>query len=168
MRLIGINTGNNFMDVGSRRARIYPSRHPRYEWVLRLCDGSSKFFKSEELAAAWCNKNKVVLKPASVRSNRPHYKSVTAGYIYLIQAGGLVKVGHTKNDPAGRVKSLQVGSPVKLELVYSEAFVDVVRLERGVHDELFKLGFWERGEWFKCDPDEVIELIGMLKNEGFT
>lgn len=156
------------MSVGSRRARIYPSKHPRYAWVLRLCDGASKFFQSEELAGAWCIKNRVALKPASVRSNRPHYKSVTAGYLYLIQGGGLVKVGYTTNDPAERVKALQVGSPVVLDLVYREAFEDVVRFERVVHDELFKLGFWERGEWFKCDPDEVIELIDMLKNEGFT
>ena len=156
------------MNVGSRRARIYPSKHPRYAWVLRLCDGSSKFFQSEGLASAWCMNNNVVLKPASARSNRPHYKSVTAGYIYLIQGGGLVKVGYTTNDPAEWLKSLQVGSPVHLGLAYSESFEDVVRLERAVHDELFKLGFWERGEWFKCDPDEVIELIDMLKNEGFT
>lgn len=163
-----ISIGNNFMSVGSRRARIYPSKHPRYAWVLRLCDGASKFFQSEELAAAWCNKNKVILKPASVRSNRPHYKSVTAGYIYVIQGGGLVKVGYTTKEPDERVKSLQVGSPVELDLVYRESFEDVVRLERAVHDELFQLGFWERGEWFNCEPDEVTELIIMLKNEGFT
>jgi hypothetical protein len=149
-------------------ARIYSCSHVKYNWILRMCDGVVKYFVDKDLAEQWCIDNDIVLMTNTIRANRSHYVTGKSGYIYIISGAESVKVGYTTNEPADRLKACQTGSPVDLKLVYCELFKDVVAVERVLHDRLFELGFWDQGEWFKCDADEVVELLNMFKNEGFT
>jgi hypothetical protein len=72
--------------------------------------------------------------------------------LYFIQAGtdGPVKIGFTNGDPAGRLKELQVGSPIAL------------RLLRTIDNAGMKVEAWFHaryadcrlvGEWFEFNPE---------------
>lgn len=78
--------------------------------------------------------------------------------LYLIYARevGRVKIG-LSNDPDKRLKQLQIGSPVQLELFafrnYRNTNVKEVELhERFQHKRVF-------GEWFDLDPQDYIGLL---------
>lgn len=73
------------------------------------------------------------------------------GFVYFVVAGEAqewVKIGFTAGDPRQRLKSLQTGCPLKLELI--GAVPATVKAEAEIHDVLKE----ERGlgEWFQLTP----------------
>jgi len=68
-------------------------------------------------------------------------------HLYIIRAEGcdLVKVG-TSKKPSKRLKSLQVGSPLKLTL--HSYFVGAAHLESEIHESLTLKDLHSHGEWF--------------------
>lgn len=76
------------------------------------------------------------------------------GYVYIISNGqGLYKIGWTGDHVEKRLRALQVGSPHRLEVVYTERSSDAETLERQFHERFAAKHF--RGEWFQLDPDDL-------------
>jgi len=84
------------------------------------------------------------------------------GFVYLIRAKGtnLYKIGVTDRRIANRLKELQTGSPIKLELVESIASDNYETIERNLHQ------IWSKnraqGEWFEFD--DVTPVIQTLRS----
>ena len=77
--------------------------------------------------------------------------------IYFIRAeNGLVKIGKS-NNPKNRLKTLQVGSPVKLKII--KVISGGINIEKLLHN-YFKC-IRKNGEWFRPD----YELKEFLKNK---
>lgn len=78
--------------------------------------------------------------------------------IYAIRAVGTeyIKFGYVKRDVERRVKFLQTGCPLLLELVAKCEGEQSV--ETWIHWRLFKAKAHYRGEWFK-DCDEAKKII---------
>ena len=81
-----------------------------------------------------------------------------AGYLYFIKAKGtdFYKIGISDN-PESRLKQLQTGNPVQLELVSSIYCLYPKDRESELHSALSELN--ENGEWFSIKDDDVKELI---------
>lgn len=76
--------------------------------------------------------------------------------VYYIRCGDLVKIGYS-NDPAARLRSLQTGSPSRLELMVTEPGGRAVESAR--HEQFSD---WRtEGEWFMLVP-EVLEHLRAL------
>lgn len=77
---------------------------------------------------------------------------MTRGYVYFILAGDLAagvrcKIGFTRGNPASRLRDLQCGSPLKLQLyAYTEGSKEA---ESIFHDTFAPLRL--HGEWFKVE-----------------
>lgn len=80
-------------------------------------------------------------------------------WVYFIgqQSGGLVKIG-VSNDPVARMTTLQVGSPVPLELLV--AIVGDIALERTLH-AIFSRDR-AHGEWFRRS-ETLTEFVRILR-----
>lgn len=73
--------------------------------------------------------------------------------IYFIQAGkhGQIKIGYTDSNPVDRLRSLQVGNPLKLRLV---GVVDGTKqAEKDLHHRLRE--YRVNGEWF--EPNNYVK-----------
>lgn len=84
--------------------------------------------------------------------------------IYVMSAGGLVKVGMARHceDRRAQVEAME-GKPVVLEYV-SETVDHASRYERYVHDALAYSRM--RGEWFCCSVSEAVDAVkSVLKLE---
>ena len=69
-------------------------------------------------------------------------------YVYLAKAGDFAKIGFSR-DPCRRVHMLQTANAGVLSLV---SWVPGGRgLERHLHQYFVR--HWERGEWFRWDPE---------------
>ena len=82
-------------------------------------------------------------------------------YVYVISCPlELVKVGVASN-PKQRVRNLQIGSPVALELAAQYATSDLpsARAVAAALNERFG-DRRERGEWFRATPEEVRHALG--------
>lgn len=84
-----------------------------------------------------------------------------SGFIYAIRALDKVKIGFTSGSPGERLRALQTGSPVRLQLAgWSEGSQD---LERGIHAAFGE--YREHGEWFRYQG-AVVDFVERLKREG--
>ena len=85
------------------------------------------------------------------------------GFVYFIVADApkrMVKIGYTAGHPIDRLRALQTGSPVQLEVV---AFVEgAIALEQKRHRTFRKLR--TQGEWFVCEG-KLQELVWYLSDE---
>ena len=82
-------------------------------------------------------------------------------FVYVISCPlGLVKVG-VAADPMPRVRNLQIGSPVPLELAAQYLMVDLpsARAVEAALNERFAARR-ERGDWFRARTDEVRHALG--------
>lgn len=73
------------------------------------------------------------------------------GYIYFVQGEVTknVKIGFTRNHPEQRIKTLQIGSPDRLQLLgwcYGRRTAEGTLHNRFAPRRLF-------GEWFACSPE---------------
>jgi hypothetical protein len=76
------------------------------------------------------------------------------GFVYLIQGAGLVKIGWAVS-PAKRLKLLQTGSPVLLELL------GFIRGDQETEAYLhWKYARWRKhGEWFALTPSQINHIL---------
>jgi hypothetical protein len=79
-------------------------------------------------------------------------------FTYAVAGAGLVKLGQAL-DPTHRLKILQLGSPVKLELL--GAMRSSARLENRLHR--FLKAHREHGEWFNHDAEQVQQIVDCIK-----
>jgi hypothetical protein len=81
-------------------------------------------------------------------------------FVYAIKApNNLIKIGRSKN-PSERLDALQIGSPVKLELLaWTEA-------KWSLEEKLHKLLIASRshGEWFRPD-DKVLQVVELIADQ---
>lgn len=82
---------------------------------------------------------------------------VTDMYVYIIKSGDLYKIGKAEN-PKKRLKSLQTGNPIELELQYTKKSQKSLELETKLHNHKLIKEFRIRGEWFKL-PDNILKYI---------
>jgi hypothetical protein len=82
------------------------------------------------------------------------------GSVYFIEAGGFIKIGHSK-DWKGRLRGLSGSSPLPLAILY------VTRggheKERALHRKFQHCR--SHGEWFHKAPD-LLAYIDLLKKDG--
>ncbi len=83
--------------------------------------------------------------------------------IYLLKAGNNYKIGITMSLVKDRVKSLQTGNPVCIEIIHS---VDSMKRKQAEYYEK-ELHFHfnqkkQYGEWFKLTKKEVISAISIM------
>lgn len=85
------------------------------------------------------------------------------GYVYVLtnpSMPGLVKVGLTTRTVAGRAAELQqTGVPTPFAEAFSALSPDCVELERWVHENLADVRVAPDREFFRCEPNKVINLI---------
>lgn len=81
------------------------------------------------------------------------------GYVYLVWAEGTdrYKIG-SAGYPAKRLRELQTGSPIKLQLIAEKESSDYERQEKLQHQR------WKdqrvHGEWFRFHPTQMPEVLG--------
>lgn len=90
-------------------------------------------------------------------------------YVYLIKAGHKktdpVKIGYSK-DPEDRLKTLQTGNPIKLQLYMKIKCNDEAharRLERTLHEMLGSQNL--RNEWFRLKNTQIPTLLEKFANK---
>lgn len=81
--------------------------------------------------------------------------------VYLIEAGGLYKIGMTRRPVRDRLAELQAGSPVKLTLIASGA--GGYPQEAALHLEFRECR--QHGEWFRLGPKQLRHAIGCVTGE---
>lgn len=78
-------------------------------------------------------------------------------HVYVIGTPDVVKIGISW-EPRERLRTLQVGSPIKLQLLwYSELVHGAGRIETAAHAKF--ASFHSHGEWFIAKAPDVIEFI---------
>lgn len=77
------------------------------------------------------------------------------GYVYFIKQENedLFKIGITYKDPNARLRSMQTGTPHKLEMFGLVSSDNPRRLEKELHKQ-FK-DYHIRGEWFRLTQEQV-------------
>lgn len=96
-------------------------------------------------------------------------------HVYLIKADAkrpAFKIGKA-NDPSKRLKELQTGCPVDLELIgfiRCKSEMHALKVESDFHYRFRFLKSRKHGEWFflnRADESEIVEMMrdGMLKHE---
>jgi len=85
------------------------------------------------------------------------------GYIYVIGNDelGLFKIGFSRNHPAeGRLRHLQVGSPVILRLVTSIYVENAPKEEARLHEQFVEKHV--HYEWYRLSPEDLKAIGGNL------
>jgi hypothetical protein len=77
--------------------------------------------------------------------------------LYVIRAEGMkrYKIGISV-DPERRIRNLQIGSPIRLEVISLRPLRAARLVEMGLHESLAEHRAW--GEWFDL-PDDVLERL---------
>lgn len=92
------------------------------------------------------------------------------GWIYLITDGTYTKIGLSKNHPEKRIKQLQTGSAVPLELVYIFEVDDMHQVEGILHKQYASRHV--HLEWFDLTRGDIREIMDMYEGTpyagGFT
>lgn len=89
-------------------------------------------------------------------------------YVYFISAYGehelqQIKIGYS-NDPDGRLKKLQTGSPIKLKLlgtVKCNSEAHARQVEKLAHNIFHKQK--RRGEWYKLSKKHISQIESLIK-----
>jgi len=77
------------------------------------------------------------------------------GWLYLMRAGDLYKIGKTKN-PKRRIRDALTWSP-DIEVIAMKPFWNISELERMIHEGLSDS--WHKGEWFKFIDDDMRDFM---------
>ena len=88
-----------------------------------------------------------------------------ANYVYIIECQGKLKIGKSQN-PEQRLKELNTGNPNKLRLIHCEKFASQ---KASSEAEAMMHYYFEaekiRGEWFKSNKKEAIEILNLLSQK---
>jgi hypothetical protein len=81
------------------------------------------------------------------------------GIVYLILGGDeLYKIGTTKSSAQKRLKSLQTGSPFKLQLLKEYVSPHYKKIERMLHKRFAEFKTRDSGEWFHLKEHHVFQF----------
>jgi len=85
------------------------------------------------------------------------------GWVYVFRnpgVPGLVKIGHTTNDPEQRAKELDhTGVPHPFLVDYQALIEEPRNVEQQVHQALSTMRVRKEREWFRCTTEEAIVAI---------
>jgi hypothetical protein len=114
---------------------------------------------NRQLIAALSEKKEVLKESPELNKS-----SATGGErVYVVKGAGMHKIG-VSSDPRRRIKNLQTGSPVELELVYQSPPTDQATLvEQNVHESFDD--FHSHGEWFELPAGVVGDVINDIEDE---
>jgi T5orf172 domain len=82
------------------------------------------------------------------------------GTIYLVEGGGRFKIGISTSSAKTRLRGLQTGSPVRLQIIHSALVRDCCSAERLAHGLLAR--FRLHGEWFECSEEKALSVLKMV------
>jgi len=82
-------------------------------------------------------------------------------YVYLVRAVGsnMCKIGISSN-PSMRLRSMQVGSPLKLAICRTHPCENSAETEKVLHKAFEE--YYSHGEWFKLGSNKAIELFDQI------
>lgn len=78
------------------------------------------------------------------------------GSVYIIQCGKFYKVGRTNGSVQSRMRQLQAGNPIKLELICTLPDPEPSEIERIIH-RAYKAQRTS-GEWFRFEQQDIDSL----------
>jgi hypothetical protein len=86
------------------------------------------------------------------------------GYVYILTnpaMPGLIKIGHTRNDPKDRVKQINgaTGVPLPFEIFAAVLVPDCAECERDVHDTLSHTRLSPNREFFQQSPEVALKTV---------
>lgn len=94
------------------------------------------------------------------------------GVIYILTNAampGYIKIGLTRGDVAGRMKSLDTTSvPVPFECFYAARVQDIAFVERQIHQAFDHHRVRSNREFFEIDPERVVAAIKLVEMEDVT
>lgn len=70
----------------------------------------------------------------------------------------LYKIGTTKSSPQKRLKSLQTGSPFKLQLLTEYTSTHYKKIEKMLHKRFAEFRTRDKGEWFHLKEHHVFQF----------
>lgn len=82
-----------------------------------------------------------------------------ASYVYMLEVGEHIKIGSTR-DVENRIKQLQTGNPVEIELLFSKKVFEAPKHENILHGKFRSKR--ESGEWFRLDDSEIDQAVKYL------
>jgi hypothetical protein len=95
------------------------------------------------------------------------------GWVSVIEAMGqhLFKVGHTASDPQERLRQLQNGNDVKLDLLTAFTCQEPEKVEKSLHRLLEARTQRMPGEWFAMPREQMLDLLmhlygGIAQQQG--
>lgn len=91
------------------------------------------------------------------RKKLPRRPTDKSSHVYFVRGGDMIEVGLAK-DPAQRLRDLQVGSPLRLEILAT--IRGSLAVEKGIHARFKDLR--SHGEWFRAEPP-ILEFIEEMK-----
>lgn len=155
----------------------WPTYSDAWDFVSRMVIGDPKVAKGRvfdrqsnnsgnALSLRQTNKRIETMSKAEVidlaRQHVITAKAIRKGYVYFVLAPevGRVKIGYSEKPPYNRMIDLQVGSPVKLELIYSIPGGPL--LEKGIHAKFDSYRL--HGEWFEY-TDSLKDYICEIKKQ---
>jgi len=82
-------------------------------------------------------------------------------YLYVIgnEFSNAVKIG-VSNDPDARLESLQIGSPVRLRIMYAWSIIKPYIVEKKIHNILSSRRI--HGEWFDLDYKGILDIYDYI------
>lgn len=86
-------------------------------------------------------------------------KSGVKGFIYLIESGGLYKLGRTRRLES-RMSTYRTENPHGITFLSSKEVHDYVKYEKRLLEKYKE--YQHRGEWFAF-PDEILEEVKLLE-----
>ena len=145
------------MQLGGLRAAFLLALNTNYKWEFIMesfAIGSIIFIIAGLIWAAERRK-----PPAPKRNyNSPFSRTVRPEYVYMIgnEQGGPTKIGMTRSDPYGRLKSIQTGNPKPLGFRLLAEVPDAFAAEAKLHRHFASKRL--HGEWFDLSDSDIREV----------
>lgn len=79
--------------------------------------------------------------------------------VYLMKCNEFYKIGFSQNVN-GRVETLQIGNPYKIELLWEDTVYNYMQIEEGLHKKFANKN--HRGVWFKLDEEDVDYILSLV------
>ena len=96
-----------------------------------------------------------------------------SGWVYVIEEMGqhLFKVGHTTGNPQDRLRHLQTGNGLKLDLLTAFTCQEPEKVEKALHGLLEARTQRMQGEWFALPREQMLDVLmhlygGIAQEQG--
>jgi len=131
------------------------------EDALRILRGLSK--EQQDEIEQTIKQDYIKEQKAITEKSKPRKKAKKAGYIYLLESGGLYKIGRTANFQR-RMVTYKTESPLPVKVISSFHTSDTIEAEESLLEEFKEKR--ERGEWFALDDKDIqrFNALGLILN----